>query len=586
MSRSPRRRVIEAFQLLGALSSVRRAAEVPRGWDLGEPLSGGRRGRFSVISRGSARPIIFGAADHLRLEAGGRSERDGRTGMCGFAAYVGPGATARAGEVGRRADRLRHRGPDAAGYWGSSGAALAHRRLSIIDVAGGAQPLLAEDGRLALVCNGEIYNHRRLRAGLEGRHRFHTRSDSEVILHLYEEGGAACVEALDGMFAFVLTDGDHVLAARDPLGIKPLYVGRDGPGFWFASELKSVPPRCTELAELPPGSCMTEEGVARPWFTPGWLEPRRSGEPPDGRLLAERLTGAVSKRLMSDVPLGVFLSGGLDSSVVAALVRREIPVLHSFAVGLEGSPDLLAARRVAAHLRTVHHEYVYTPREAAGVLRDVVSHLESYDAALIRSAVPCYFVSRIASEYVKVVLTGEGSDEAFAGYRYFAAMTDPAALHRECARLLAGLHNMNLQRVDRMTMAHGLEGRVPFLDVDFLALAMALDPAEKIHRAGRPEKWLLRRAFEHLLPADIVWRTKQEFAQGCGSERVLTAHGEGAVTDADFSHASAWFPDDPPATKEAFLYRRLFEEMFPGEAPRRTVGRWRGAAPSNDERGE
>jgi asparagine synthase (glutamine-hydrolysing) len=505
--------------------------------------------------------------------------------MCGFTAYVGLDATARADEVARMADRLRHRGPDDSGSWGSSGAALAHRRLSIIDVAGGAQPIVGDDGRLTLVCNGEIYNHRQLRAGLEGRHRFHSRSDSEVILHLYEERGVSCVEALDGMFSFVITNGEHVLAARDPLGIKPLYVGRDGPGLWFASELKSVPRRCTEIAELPPGSCMTEEGVARPWFTPGWVEPRRPAEPPDVRLLAEKLTAAVCKRLMSDVPLGVFLSGGLDSSIVSALVRPEIPVLHSFAVGLEGSPDLLAARRVAGHLGTRHHEYVYTPREAVEVLRDVIAHLESYDAALIRSAVPCYFVSKLTSEHVKVVLTGEGSDEVFAGYRYFAGMTDPAALHYECSRLLSGLHNMNLQRVDRMTMAHGLEGRVPFLDVDFLAWAMALDPAEKIHRAGRPEKWLLRRAFEHLLPADIAWRVKQEFAQGCGSEQVLAAHGEGAVSDVDFRHAAAWFPDDPPATKEAFLYRRLFEEMFPGEAPRRTVGRWRGAAPSNSERG-
>jgi asparagine synthase (glutamine-hydrolysing) len=279
---------------------------------------------------------------------------------------------------------------------------------------------------------------------------------------------------------------------------------------------------------------------------------------------------------MADVPLGVFLSGGLDSSMIAALVRRQITGLHSFAVGLDGSSDLLAARCAAAHLGTRHHERVYTPEELVHALPTVIAHLESYDPALIRSAVPCYFVSELTSQHVKVVLTGEGSDEAFAGYRYFTNIDDPAALHRECARLLLGLHNMNLQRVDRMTMAHGLEGRVPFLDVDFLTWAMGLDPAEKLHHSSRPEKWLLRRACEGLLPAEIAWRRKQEFAEGCGSEGVLKDHSEHAVTEADLARASEFFPVDTPTTKEALLYRRLFEEMFPGEAHRRTVGRWRG----------
>jgi len=495
--------------------------------------------------------------------------------MCGFTAYVGPNAQAHTELVSRMAERLRYRGPDDSGQYASSGVVLAHRRLSIIDVGGGTQPLLNEDGRVALVCNGEIYNHRELRAGLEGRHRFRTRSDSEVILHLYEEKGPLCLQDLDGMFAFVVTDGERFLAARDPLGIKPLYVGRgEATGVWFASELKSLPTTCRDIAELPPGSLMTERGVVQHWFIPSWIEPRRDPEPPEPRVLAANLDAAVTKRLMSDVPLGVFLSGGLDSSVIAALVRRQIPELHSFAVGLDGSPDLLAARRVADHLGTRHHEYVYSAEEAVGVLRTVISHLESYDAALIRSAVPCYFVSKLTSERVKVVLTGEGSDEAFAGYRYFQGIDEPAALHRECVRLLLGLHNMNLQRVDRMTMAHGLEGRVPFLDVAFLAWAMALDPIEKLHRPDRPEKWLLRRAVQDLLPSEIVWRAKQEFAEGCGSEQILKQHGGHAVTDADFGRAAERFPADTPTTKEAFLYRRIFEEMFPGEPLRRTVGRW------------
>jgi asparagine synthase (glutamine-hydrolysing) len=328
--------------------------------------------------------------------------------------------------------------------------------------------------------------------------------------------------------------------------------------------------------ELPPGSLVTEEGVVQRWFIPPWSEPPADAGPPEPRALVQKLGAAVTKRMMSDVPLGVFLSGGLDSSVIAALVRRQLPELHSFAVGLDGSPDLLAARRVAEHLGTRHHECVYTPEEAVRVLPTVIAHLESYDPALIRSAVPCYFVSRLTSDHVKVVLTGEGADEAFAGYRHFTGIGDPAALHRECVRLLFGLHNMNLQRVDRMTMAHGLEGRVPFLDVEFLTWAMGLDPVEKLHGSSRPEKWLLRRACEDLLPAEIAWRRKQEFAEGCGSEGVLKDHSEHALTGADLARAGELFPLDTPTTKEALLYRRLFEEMFPGEAHRRTVGRWRG----------
>ncbi|MGC1951639.1 MAG: asparagine synthase (glutamine-hydrolyzing), partial [Gammaproteobacteria bacterium] len=382
------------------------------------------------------------------------------------------------------AERLHYRGPDDSGHYASSGVALAHRRLSIINVGGGKQPLLNEDGGVALVCRGEIYNHGTLRAGLEGRHRFRTRSDSEVIFHLYEEKGTSCVQYLDGMFAFAVTNGERFLAARDPLGIKPLYIGRDeDAGVWFAPELKSLPTTCMNIAELPPGSFLTEQGVVQRWFVPTWREPPANPEPPDPRVLAQKLTLAVTKRLMSDVPIGVFLSGGLDSIVIAALVRHQISELHSFAVGLDSSADLLAARRVAEHLGMRHHEYVYTADEAARVIPTVIAHLESYDPALIRSAVFCYFVSKLTSEHVKVVLTGEGSDEAFADYRYFKSIDDPAALHRECVRLLLGLHNMNLQRVDRMTMAHGLEGQVPFLDVGFLAWAMALDPVEKVHRS-------------------------------------------------------------------------------------------------------
>lgn len=474
------------------------------------------------------------------------------------------------------AELLRHRGPDDAAALSTDRSALAHRRLSIIDVGGGRQPLSNEDGTVHLVCNGEIYNFAALRAELEQRHRFRTRSDSEVILHLYEERGAGCVRELDGMFAFVLTSGERFLAARDPFGVKPLYCAREGAGLWFASELKALPPRCEEIVEVPPGSMMTERGLER-WFSPSWLEVPPEPEPHDAGALRSALERAVHKRLMSDVPLGVFLSGGLDSSAIAALVRREISELHSFAVGMEGSPDLAAARRAAEHIGTKHHEYVYTVAEAEAAIETVIEHLESYDPALVESSVPCWFVSKLASQHVKVVLSGEGADEVFAGYGYFAEITDPAALHAECVRLLLGLHNMNLQRVDRMTMAHALEGRVPFLDVAFVAKTMRLDPTLKTTRE-HPEKWMLRRAVAELLPSEIVWRTKQEFAHGTGAAKILQEHAERTVTDADFARRHELYPDDTPSTKQALAYRRIFDRTFPGDARRRTVGRWRGHA--------
>ena len=509
--------------------------------------------------------------------------------MCGLVACLRPGATLNiASDISRvstAVERICHRGPDGSGLHTVGDAVLGHRRLSIIDVAGGRQPLLSEDGRVALVCNGEIYNHESLRARLEERHVFSSRSDSEVIVHLYEETGADCVTALDGMFAFVLTDGVRLLAARDPLGIKPLYMGRDGEGgLWFASEIKALVGPCSEIEEFPPGHVFTQDGGLRRWFDPPWSQPLDHPAPFHAPALTQGLSRAVEKRLMSDVPFGVSLSGGLDSSLIAALMRPYVDELHSFSVGLAGAPDLAAARHVARHLGTRHHEYIYTPAEVIAVLETVIAHLESYDPALLRSAVPTFFVSRLAADHVKMVLNGEGADEVFAGYRHFATIDDPAALQGESVRLLSGLHNLNLQRVDRMTMAHGLEGRVPFLDMDFVERATAFDPRLKLHGRDRPEKWLLRTAFEGVLPDTILWRTKQEFAQGCGSEWTLREHCEAIVSDAELSDAGRRFPIDTPGSKEAYHYRRIFEEMFPGEPLRRTVGRWRGAFDSSEER--
>ena len=499
--------------------------------------------------------------------------------MCGIVAYLGDEPAERFAMIDQAASRLRHRGPDAAGFHATEGSAVAHQRLSIVDVAGGTQPLLSEDGRLALVCNGEIYNHEQLRVELKQKHQFRTRSDSEVIIHLYEELGPECVDRLAGMFAFVLTDGEHVLAARDPLGIKPLYIGRETDGaVWFASELKALPDVCNDVQEFPAGSLYTAADGLRCWFEPSWIDPPERPLAADGDAIVHGLERAVTRRLMSDVPVGVFLSGGLDSSIVASLARAQMPGLHSFSVGLENSVDLLAARAVADYLGTHHYELVYTGEDMVEVLETVIYHLESYDPALIRSAIPCYFVSKLAADHVKVALSGEGSDEAFAGYRYFGDLSDGDALHSESVRILRCLHNVNLQRVDRMTMAHALEGRVPFLDTDFLDVAMAIDPEAKLHRPDRTEKWLLRRAFDGLLPEPILWRTKEEFAQGCGSEWVLRDYCDRLVTDAEFVRANELFPVDTPKTKEAFHYRRIFEQFFPGDVLRRTVGRWRGTA--------
>ena len=502
--------------------------------------------------------------------------------MCGvIAAQPRPGAAtnveAAINPVRAAVERLGHRGPDGLSVRVVGGVVLGHCRLSIIDLVGGAQPLYSEDGRVALIANGEIYNHKALRARLEGRHAFRTHSDSEVIVHLYEDSGAECVKALDGMFAFVLTDGVRLLAARDALGVKPLYMGVDHDGtLWFASEIKALAAQCPQIEEFPPGHLFTTDGGLRRWFDPSWSRPLEDPAPFSAPALVQLLKRAVEKRLMSDVPFGVSLSGGLDSSLIAALMRPCVEELHSFAVGLEGAPDLRAARRVAEHLGTHHHEYVYTPSEAVDVLETVVAHLESYDPALLRSAIPSFFLSRLASQHVKMILNGEGADEAFAGYGYLAAIDDPAALQRESVRLLSGLHNLNLQRLDRMTMAHGLEGRVPFLDVEFLECATSLDPRIKLHCHGRLEKWPLRAAFHGMLPDEILWRPKLEFAQGTGSEWTLRRHCEAIVSDADFADAERRFPMDTPQTKEAYQYRQLFDALFPGEPLRRTVGRWRG----------
>jgi asparagine synthase (glutamine-hydrolysing) len=444
---------------------------------------------------------------------------------------------------------LRHRGPDGYGRLDVENCKSAHLRLSIVDVAGGAQPLFSEDFQTALLYNGEIYNHRALCGELKKSHTFATASDGEPLLHLYEDIGPQAISRLRGMFAIAIWQPKRLLLARDPIGIKPLYWARDGATIYFGSELKAVQKLCAPalIEEFPPGHYFTsDEGLVQFWeLEQAVSATRRSlNEIPElawEELLLDQLKSAVTMRLMADVPLGVFLSGGLDSSLVAALMRPQIDELHSFAAGTPGCSDLAHAATVARELKTTHHEIHIDAKAIESELENIVYHLESFDADLIQSAVPCYFVSREAAKYVKVVLTGEGADELFAGYSYHAGY-DHNNLNAELLRSVRRLHNINLQRVDRMSMAHGLEARVPFLDIDFVATAMCVPPRLKTNPEA--QKYILRKAAARVLPSEIAWRKKEQFDEGSGSVQALAK----VVGDKDQSRET---------------YRRLFSAHYP-----------------------
>ncbi|NIR29647.1 MAG: asparagine synthase B [Gammaproteobacteria bacterium] len=484
--------------------------------------------------------------------------------MCGIAALWGDDGTKTILDM---LSRLSHRGPDGRGLHltplrhTTGPATLGHVRLAIIDPAGGRQPMVADDvaGAPALVCNGMIYNDRDLRDRLADV-AFKTGSDSESILRGFLAWGDRIADELDGMFAFVLVDGTgHVLAARDPLGIKPLYMGRVDGRLAFASEIKALAGVAEQIEEFPPGHVFhSRRGFRRYYEVPRPHGMSRTEEE-TFRALRETLEKAVVKRLRTDVPLGAFLSGGLDSSIIAAIAREHVDELHTFSVGLEGSSDLHAARKVAAHLGTIHHEYVIDPQDIVDVLPRVLNHLESFDRDLVRSAVPTYFVAKLAAREVKVVLTGEGADELFAGYSYYSRYDDPGALQRELRRSLTSMHNVNLQRVDRMSMAHGLEARVPFLDTTMIALAMTI-PATWKQRSERGcdgEKWVLRKAFEDRLPAEIVWRAKLQFDQGSGFDDYLAAY---AARQVEAGEVRA--PHEGRSAEES-LYRQLLGRTLP-----------------------
>lgn len=501
--------------------------------------------------------------------------------------------------------RQRHRGPDWSGVYAGQKAILAHERLSIVDVLHGAQPLGNFSTGPVLAVNGEIYNHRELR-GRFAHHAFATESDCEVIIPLYLEKGAGFLNDLNGIFAFVLYDvaADRYLVARDPIGVIPLYTGRDARGnLYVASEMKALTPVCRTVAEFPPGHYLDSAAGPDPvrFYQPEWRNFDAVGH--DGLGVVEvrtALEAAVHRQLMSDVPYGVLLSGGLDSSIVSAVAKRYAarrieeddrteawwPQLHSFAIGLEGSPDLRAAREVAAHIGTVHHEFIFTVQEGLDALRDVIYHLETYDVTTVRASTPMYLMARrIRAMGIKMVLSGEGADEVFGGYLYFHKAPNPREFHEETVRKVERLHSFDCLRANKSMAAWGIEARVPFLDLEFLETAMRVDPAVKMVGADGVEKRILREAFADHLPDVVLKRQKEQFSDGVGYGWIdsLKAHAEARIAERDMENARYRFPYNTPDTREGYLYRAIFEEHFPLASAAETVRGGKSVACSTPE---
>jgi asparagine synthase (glutamine-hydrolysing) len=497
--------------------------------------------------------------------------------------------------------RQRHRGPDWSGVHAAANVLLVHERLAIVDPAGGSQPMTSADGQLVLAVNGEIYNHRELEQSLQQPYAFQTGSDCEVINALYRDDAdvGAWLDRLNGIFAFALWDqarGRFVIA-RDPMGVCPLYWGHDGDGrLWVASEMKALVRLCDDVAQFPPGHWYdSASGTSQPYYRRPWRDYEAvRGVQVSSQELREAFERAVHRQMMSDVPYGVLLSGGLDSSLVAAVAARFArkrveeddtseawwPRLHSFAIGLEGSPDLAAAEIAADALGTVHHGFKYSFEEGMDALPDVIRHIESYDVTTIRASTPMFLLARrIKAMGVKMVLSGEGSDEIFGGYLYFHKAPNAREFHEELVRKLDALHNYDCLRANKSMMAWGVEPRVPFLDVEFLDVAMRMDAqAKMVDKSGGAskrgiEKAVLREAFEGYLPDSILWRQKEQFSDGVGYGWIdgLKAHAERQVGDRELERADRRFPVNPPQTKEAYWYRSLFEDAFPGDACARTV---------------
>ena len=487
--------------------------------------------------------------------------------------------------------RQRHRGPDWSGIYVHDQAIIAHERLAIVGIDSGAQPLVSADGHHVLGVNGEIYNHRELRAEFS-EYPFQTSSDCEVILALYRRHGKDFLNRLNGIYAFVLWDEEaqRYLVARDPIGVMPLYYGRDEEGMlWVSSEMKAIEPRCRQVQAFPPGHLLdSESGELERWYQPDWREFSNASEPADPKHLRQALEAAVHRQMMCDVPYGVLLSGGLDSSLVAAIAQRYAdkriesddteaawwPRLHSFAIGLEGSPDLAAARVAARAIGTQHHEFCYSIQEGIDALEDVIRHIETFDVTTIRASTPMFLLARrIKAMGIKMVMSGEGADEIFGGYLYFHKAPNAQAFHDETVRKIDKLHLYDCLRANKSMAAWGVEARVPFLDLEFLDVAMRMDPAAKMAGGGKPEKAILREAGVGLLPNEILWRQKEQFSDGVGYGWIdaLKDHAEALVSDRELLEAEQRFPYNPPITKEQYLYRRIFERHFPSPAAAASV---------------
>ena len=483
---------------------------------------------------------------------------------------------------------IRHRGPDWSGIFSNDNAVLAHERLAIVDPRSGKQPLYSKDGKLVLAVNGEIYNHREIRKKFEGKYEFLTQSDCEVILALYREKGPAFLEDLNGIFAFALYDieNNRFLIGRDHIGIIPLYQGWDKDGaYYVASELKALEGYCEKIEEFLPGQYYySPDGKPSQWYSRDWMEYENVKDNQSSVAeLRKALEDAVERQLMSDVPYGVLLSGGLDSSIISAVAKkfaaRRIesgntedawwPQLHSFAIGLEGSPDLAAARKVAEHIGSVHHEINFTVQEGLDAIRDVIYHIETYDVTTVRASTPMYLLSRyIKSMGVKMVLSGEGADEIFGGYLYFHKAPNAEEFHKETVRKLSKLHLYDCLRANKSLASWGVEGRVPFLDKEFMDVAMRLNPADKMAGNGKIEKHILRQAFEDYLPSEIAWRQKEQFSDGVGYNWIDTLKeiASEKVTDEQMENVATRFPIQPPMTKEEYHYRSIYNELFPSDS--------------------
>ena len=483
--------------------------------------------------------------------------------------------------------KIRHRGPDWSGIYADEKAILAHERLAIVDPASGKQPLFSEDGKLVLAANGEIYNHRELRKQFEGTYNFQTESDCEVILALYKEKGTDFIDELNGIFGFAIYDAekDEYFIARDHMGIIPLYIGWDENGtFYVASELKALEGVCTKIELFPPGHFMhSKDKEFTKWYSRDWMEYKAVKENQTSiDEIHDALEAAVHRQLMSDVPYGVLLSGGLDSSVTSAIAKKYAekriesddtqaawwPQLHSFSVGLEGSPDLAAAQLVADHIGTVHHEIKFTIQEGLDAIKDVIYNLETYDITTIRASTPMYLMARvIKSMGVKMVLSGEGADELFGGYLYFHKAPNAEEFHEETVRKLSKLHMYDCLRANKSLAAWGIEGRVPFLDKEFIDVAMRMNPQDKMINGERMEKWVVRKAFESYLPESVAWRQKEQFSDGVGYSWIDTLKEvvDKEVTDEQLANAKYKFPIQTPTSKEEFYYRSIFTEHFPSD---------------------